>query len=94
MPAVGTPRCFCRFLNTGAISDAAAAVTSLIEKVLLPGLPPEAVYDPNEFRQARMHTKQMEAAIKDHWDLLQAMFRAYKAKDRWGGGLFSDPAAV
>jgi hypothetical protein len=37
-------------------------------------------------RRERFYTEAMEALLKEYWDLLVAMFRLYKAKDRWSRG--------
>ncbi|GAX78933.1 hypothetical protein CEUSTIGMA_g6373.t1 [Chlamydomonas eustigma] len=57
------------------------ALSLLMNDVVLPQLPTQAIQDPNKFRShGSMYTKQVEIQIVQHMDMLHAVFRLYKAK--------------
>ncbi|GMH44651.1 hypothetical protein BSKO_12603 [Bryopsis sp. KO-2023] len=73
---------FGKYITTKILDDSSDSVQRMLEDKLLPNLPPEACINPNDFRKTRFYTQEMEASIKSHWDVLNAMFKLYKAKDK------------
>ncbi|KXZ55497.1 hypothetical protein GPECTOR_2g1046 [Gonium pectorale] len=74
---------FGKYITSKRMTDASDAVGALLEEVSSsPNLPPEARVDPNEFRRSRFYLPEVEEVVKEYYDLLAAMFKLYKARDR------------
>ncbi|GLC40789.1 hypothetical protein PLESTB_000022500 [Pleodorina starrii] len=74
---------FVKYINTKRMTDASDALGALLEEVITsPSLPPEARMDPNDFRRNRLYCSEVEEVVKEYWELLNGMFKLYKARDR------------
>lgn len=73
---------FGKYITTKILDDSSDSIKKLIEDKLLMNLPPEARIQPNDFRKNRLYTQEMEGAIKSNWEMLNASFKLYKAKDK------------
>ncbi|KAF5827857.1 hypothetical protein DUNSADRAFT_18612 [Dunaliella salina] len=71
-----------KFIAPKVISDVSDSVALLFDEFIEPNLPAVAKIDTNDFRRNRLYCKEMEMEVVRHWDLLQAMFKLYKARDR------------
>jgi len=70
-----------KFLVPKVTAQLSEAVSKLFEEHLIPHLP-EAAKTPADMFRHRLYCQEVEAAFLQHWDLLQAVFKVYKAKDR------------
>ncbi|KAG2452450.1 hypothetical protein HYH02_002692 [Chlamydomonas schloesseri] len=74
---------FGKYIASKKCTDASDAVGMLLEEISnAPDLPPEAKVEPNDFRRHRFYTRQVEAVLKEYYDLLLGMYKLYKARDR------------
>lgn len=73
---------FGKYITPKILDDSSDSVKRLLEEKLLVNLPQEARLNPNDFRRDRFYTREMEAVLKFNWDLLNATFKLYKAKDK------------
>ncbi|KAG1655046.1 hypothetical protein FOA52_003802 [Chlamydomonas sp. UWO 241] len=73
---------FGKYIVTKEMDDASDAVARFLNDDLIAAVPPEALLDPNAFRQSSMYTEALEVVLLQHWDMLNACFKIYKAKDR------------
>ncbi|KAF5826985.1 hypothetical protein DUNSADRAFT_1559 [Dunaliella salina] len=71
-----------KFIVPKVLTDVSDSVAHMFENFIEPSLPAVAKTDPNSFRRDRFYCKEMEMEVVKHWDLLQAVFKVYKAKDR------------
>eukprot|EP00200_Dunaliella_tertiolecta_P007620 CAMPEP_0202380154 /NCGR_PEP_ID=MMETSP1127-20130417/27386_1 /ASSEMBLY_ACC=CAM_ASM_000462 /TAXON_ID=3047 /ORGANISM="Dunaliella tertiolecta, Strain CCMP1320" /LENGTH=1087 /DNA_ID=CAMNT_0048978807 /DNA_START=79 /DNA_END=3342 /DNA_ORIENTATION=+ len=71
-----------KFIVPKVLTDVSDSVAHMFENFIEPSLPAVAKTDPNSFRRDRFYCKEMEMEIVKHWELLQATFKLYKAKDR------------
>lgn len=73
---------FGKYITPKILDDSSDSVKKLLEEKLLRNLPQEAQLNPNDFRRDRFYTREMEGVLKLNWDLLNATFKLYKAKDK------------
>ncbi|KAG2501783.1 hypothetical protein HYH03_000283 [Edaphochlamys debaryana] len=74
---------FGKYITTRKMKDASDAVGAFLEEVTAcADLPPEARVDPNDFRRDRFYCADVEAVLKEYYDLLVGCFKLYKARDR------------
>ncbi|KAG2424357.1 hypothetical protein HXX76_014566 [Chlamydomonas incerta] len=74
---------FGKYIASKKCTDASDAVGMLLEEISsAPDFPPEAKVEANDFRRNRFYTRHVEEVLKEHYDLLLAMFKLYKARDR------------
>ena len=73
---------FHTYINTGLMTDASDATEKFVREIVIPGVPAEALVDPNTWRQLRLYTYDMDRSLTTHWELLSAIFKLYKARDK------------
>lgn len=73
---------FGKYIYSKEMKDASDSVARLMSECIEANLPPEAKIDPDIFRRNRFYKAEVEAVLLNHWDLLQSVFKVYKARDR------------
>ena len=73
---------FGKYISSKQLSDSSDSVKRLLETDVLPKLPEEAAMNPNDFRREKFYAPRMERLIKNNLDLITAIFKLYKAKDK------------
>ncbi|KAG1678758.1 hypothetical protein FOA52_012798 [Chlamydomonas sp. UWO 241] len=68
-----------------ATDDVALAVRMLLEENVVPNLPASAACVPNEFREQRLYTEEVDMLFKRHAVLLKAIYSRYRLKPSGGG---------
>jgi hypothetical protein len=66
---------FSKYVISKEIRDASNAVEELLANCILPGLPPLAFVDPNDFRFRRMYNEATEKVLIGHCDFLSGVFK-------------------
>mmetsp|Transcript_41878 Transcript_41878/g.125343 ORF Transcript_41878/g.125343 Transcript_41878/m.125343 type:complete len:890 (-) Transcript_41878:2379-5048(-) len=73
---------FGKFIVPGIMDDASDAVARFIEDEIIARVPAKALIMANNFREFRLYNEQVENVVMQHYDILMAAFKLYKAKDR------------
>jgi hypothetical protein len=67
---------FAKYILSKEVAGPSDAVERLMDEHVLPNLPAEALVDPNEFRFKRLYCHEVEEALVEHHDILDAVFKA------------------
>lgn len=73
---------FGKYIASKQFNDSSDSVQKLLRDNVLPSLPLEAKQDPNLFRKERFYTPDVETVLQNDFELLLAVFKFYKAKDK------------
>jgi len=73
---------FGKYISSKRLNDSSDSVKKLLEDDIIPGLPPEAKTDPNDFRRDSLYNFEVEKVLKSNRDFFSALFKLYKARDK------------
>ena len=65
--------------------DLPSAVELCCREKLIPGLPPDSVFDINEFRRKQLYDAEVDETIKAHKPLILGLFASYRSRRRTRG---------
>jgi hypothetical protein len=66
---------FSKYIIPREATNPSSAVKQLLINYILPGVPPLAFVDPNEFRFRRMYNEATESVLVEHCDFLLGIFK-------------------
>ena len=80
--------------RTSSCSHECDAIKLLMEKNIMPNLPPDALVDPNVFRNTRLYCEEVDTLLKRHANLLKALYSAYRGRPQSGGLRFKVSSSI